>query len=100
MQCASSTTSNEMRPPIGTKTSVRKCSFASRSGEMSRISTSFRANAASTACHSSRFSELMVAARMRMRIAAAIWFRISASSGEIKIAGPIACSRSNFDAMK
>jgi len=45
-------------------------------------------------------SELMVAARTPIRSAAAIWFRISASSGEINNAGPAPASRSNLVAMK
>jgi hypothetical protein len=100
MQCASSITKSEIRTAIPASTCVRKRSFASRSGEINRMSISPLASLASTAAQSSMLSELIVAARTPIRSAAAIWLRISASSGEINNAGPAPASRSNLVAMK
>ena len=46
------------------------------------------------------FAELTVAARMPARSAAAIWLRISASSGETMTVAPAPRSRSRAVAMK
>ncbi len=93
-------TSIEICAATPASTCVRKRSFARRSGEIKRMSTSPRARVASTWVQSSTLSELIVAARTPMRSAAAIWLRISASNGEISSAGPLPPSRSSFVAMK
>ena len=56
--------------------------------------------APATSSHASRLVELIVCARIPSRSAAAIWLRISASSGETISAGPAPCSRSSAVARK
>ena len=78
----------------------RKPGLLSRSGETSRTSTSPARICCWTGSHSSMLVELMVTARMPARSAAAIWLRISASSGETITVGPAPCSRSSSVATK
>ena len=77
-----------------------KCWLANRSGAMSRMSTSSRSNVASTADHSSTLSEVILAARTPIRVAARIWFRIRDSKGDTNRAGPAPASRRSLTAMK
>ena len=51
-------------------------------------------------CHWSMLVELIVTARMPARSAAAIWLRISASSGLTITVGPAPASRSSLVATK
>ena len=91
MQCASSTTS---RPQVAARrgsTSSRKPGLLSRSGLTSSTSTSPALTAVWISSHCSTLVELIVTARMPARSAAAIWLRISASSGETITVGPAPC---------
>ena len=78
----------------------RNCGLLSRSGLISSRSTASSASSSRTSSHASRLVELIVCARMPSRSAAAIWLRISASSGETISAGPAPCSRSSAVATK
>ena len=69
-------------------------------GLISSRSTASSASSARTSSHASRLVELTVSARMPSRSAAAIWLRISASSGETISAGPAPRSRSSAVARK
>ena len=89
-----------MRPAASASTRSRNRSFASRSGEMSRMSTAPAPTACSTRSHSSWLSELMVSARTPIRSAAATWLRISASRGLTRRVGPSPASRSSRVVMK
>ena len=81
-------------------TSSRKPGLFSRSGLTSRTSTSPLRIASWIGSQYSMLVELMVTARMPARSAAAIWLRISASSGETITVGPAPCSRSSSVATK
>ena len=100
MQCASSTTTSPTREANSGSISSRKLGLFSRSGLISSRSTASSASRSRTSSHSSRFVELIVRARMPSRSAAAIWLRISASSGETISAGPAPRSRSSAVARK
>jgi hypothetical protein len=78
----------------------RNSGLFSRSGLMSSRSTLSRSSSPRTAAQSSRFVELIVTARIPSRSAAAIWLRISASSGLTSSVGPTFPSRSIAVAMK
>jgi hypothetical protein len=78
----------------------RNCGLLSRSGLMRRTSTASCARRSRTSAQASRLVELIVWARIPSRSAAAIWLRISASSGETISAGPAPRSRSSAVAMK
>ncbi len=78
----------------------RKLGLFSRSGLISSRSTASAASSARTSSHSERFVELIVCARSPSRSAAAIWLRISASSGETISVGPAPASRSRRVATK
>jgi Tfp pilus assembly protein PilX len=71
-----------MLPPIGTSTFRRNKSLASRSGEISSTSISFRRIAAITASQSSVFAELIVGGRKPIRADAANWFRITTAAAK------------------
>ena len=71
-----------------------KRGLASRSGETSSTSIRPARTSPSTSSQSSTLVELTVAARSPARLAAAIWSRISASSGETTSVGPAPASRS------
>ena len=81
-------------------TSSRKPGLLSRSGLTRRTSISPAAIARWVSSQSSRLVELIVTARMPARSAAAIWLRISASSGETITVGPDPASRSSSVATK
>ena len=100
MQCASSTTSSPTRSANSGSIEERNCGLFSRSGEISSRSTASSASSASTSPQPSRLVELIVCARMPSFSAAAIWLRISASSGETISVGPAPCSRSSEVATK
>ena len=100
MQCASSTTSSPQVAASRGSTSSRNPGLLSRSGLTSSTSTSPAAIARWVSSHCSRLVELMVTARMPARSAAAIWLRISASSGETITVGPAPASRSRRVATK
>ena len=78
----------------------RNCGLLSRSGLMSSRSTRSASSSARTASQSSRLVELTVTARMPSRCAAAIWLRISASSGLMSTVGPAPARRSSAVARK
>src|SRR5947207_2580232 len=63
-------TINETVPAMRASTCVLNCSFIRRFGWIRRMSTSFRAMAASVAFHSSRLPEWMVTALTSIRCAA------------------------------
>ena len=88
MQCASSTTSRPAARVSAGSTSSRKPGLLSRSGLTSSTSTSPALTASWIGCHCSMLVELIVAARIPARSAAAIWLRISASSGVTITVGP------------
>jgi hypothetical protein len=71
-----------------------------RSGLISSTSTASAASSACTSAHASRLVELTVCARIPIRSAAAIWLRISASSGETISVGPAPASRPRAVARK
>ena len=100
MQCASSITSSPTRAEKSGSMSERNCGLSSRSGLISSRSTASASSSARTSSHASRLVELIVCARIPSRSAAAIWLRISASSGETISAGPAPRSRSSAAAMK
>ena len=100
MQWASSTTSSPTRSANSGSICVRNCGLLSRSGLISSRSTASAASSSRTSSHASRLVELIVCARMPSRSAAAIWLRISASSGETMSAGPAPRARSIAVAMK
>jgi hypothetical protein len=100
MQCASSMTSSPTRAARPGSTSRANQAEFSRSGEMASRSTVSAASSAATASHSSRLDELMVRARRPIRVAAASWSRIRASSGLTSSAGPAPDSRCSRAAMK
>src|SRR6266536_368057 len=100
MQCASSTTSSPTVLTRSESTSRRNRSLFSRSGEISRRSTSPSRTWCSISSHSSRFPLLIVAARTPARSAIWIWLRMSASSGETSSVGPAPRSRSRRVATK
>ena len=100
MQWASSTTS---RPHVAASrgiTSSRKPGLLSRSGETSSTSTSPALIASLIGCHCSMLVELIVTALIPARSAAAIWLRISASSGETITVGPAPLDRRSSVATK
>ena len=66
----------------------RNDGLLSRSGETSSTSTSSASSRRSTSAHSWGFVELIATARTPARSAAAIWSRMSASSGETSTVGP------------
>ena len=72
----------------------------SRSGLTRSTSTAPARISAYTSFHSSTFAELTVRARMPARPAAAIWFRIRASRGEMMTVGPQPIARSSAVATK
>jgi hypothetical protein len=100
MQCASSTTTSPTREANSGSISSRKRGLLSRSGLMSSRSTASSASRSRTSSHASRLVELIVSALMPSRSAAAIWLRISASSGDTISAGPAPRSRSSAAARK
>ena len=100
MQWASSTTSSPHVAASRGSTSSRKPGLFSRSGLTRRTSTSPAAIAAWIGSQSSMLVELMVTAWMPARSAAAIWLRISASSGETITVGPAPSARSSRVATK
>ena len=100
MQCASSTTSRPAVAASRGSTSSRNPGLFSRSGDTRSTSISPAAIASWTSCHCSMLVELMVTARMPARWAAAIWLRISASSGETITVGPAPPARSSAVATK
>ena len=73
--------------------SARNCGLLSRSGLISSTSTASAASSSRTSAQASRLVELIVCARIPIRSAAAIWLRISASSGETISVGPAPASR-------
>lgn len=81
-------------------TSSRKPGLLSRSGEQRRTSMSPLLICSWIWSHSVTFAELMVAARTPARPAAAIWSRMSASSGEMMMVGPEPRARSREVATK
>ena len=100
MQWASSTTSSPQVAASFGSTSSRNPGLLSRSGDTSSTSTSPARIWSWTGSHCSMLVELMVTARMPARSAAAIWLRISASSGDTMTVGPAPCSRSSRVATK
>jgi hypothetical protein len=100
MQCASSTTSSPVAAARRGSTVSRNEGLLSRSGETSSTSTSPAATADRTSSHSSTLAELIVAARIPARAAAATWLRISASSGDTMTVAPAPRARSNAVATK
>ena len=72
-----------------------KSGLLSRSGLTSSTSTASAAISAPIASQSSMFAELIVRARIPARSAAAIWLRMSASSGDTITVGPAPRSRSS-----
>ena len=100
MQCASSTTSRPVVSASRGSTLSRKPGLLSRSGLTSSTSTSPAAICCSMRVQSSMLVELIVTARMPARSAAAIWLRISASSGETITVGPAPSARSSAVATK
>ena len=81
-------------------TSSRKPGLLSRSGLTSSTSTSPARIASWIGSQLSMLVELIVTARIPARSAAAIWLRISASSGETMTVGPAPCSRRSSVATK
>lgn len=75
-------------------------SLASLSGEIMRTSIFPASKSVFTSGHSSVLEELIVAALMPILSAAAIWFRMRASRGEIRSVGPFPLSRSSRVAKK
>src|SRR4051812_4377631 len=100
MQCASSTTTRPTRSANSGSIEARNCGLLSRSGLISSRSTASSASSARTSFQASRLVELIVCARIPSREAAAIWLRISASSGETISVGPAPRSRSSAVARK
>ena len=100
MQWASSTTSSPQVAASRGSTSSRKPGLLRRSGLTSRTSTSPAAIASWIGCHCSMLVELIVTALIPARSAAAIWLRISASSGETITVGPAPADRSRAVATK
>ena len=82
------------QPPSSSGSSAANRGLASRSGEISNMSSRPLRSSSSTLDQSSTLVELMVAARRPARAAAAIWSRISASNGETTRVGPAPSSRS------
>jgi hypothetical protein len=100
MQWASSTTSSPQVAASRGSTSSRKPGLLSRSGLTSSTSISPARTDSWIGSHCSMLVELMVTARMPARSAAAIWLRISASSGDTMTVGPAPRSRSRAVATK
>jgi hypothetical protein len=100
MQWASSITSSPTREANNGSICERNCGLSSRSGLMRRRSIASSSSSACTSAQASRFVELTVYARMPSFSAAAIWLRISASSGETMRAGPAPRSRRSAAARK
>jgi hypothetical protein len=100
MQCASSITSSPTVAASEGSTSTRKRGLLSRSGEISSTSISSARMAASIVRQSSMLAELIVAARMPARSAAATWLRIRASSGDTTSVGPAPVRRSSWVAIQ
>ena len=100
MQCASSTTSSPQVAASRGSTSSRKPGLLSRSGLTSRTSTSPARIWSWIGSQASMLVELIVTARMPARSAAAIWLRISASSGLTMTVGPAPSARSSRVATK
>ena len=71
-----------------------------RSGLISSRSTASSSSCVGTAAQSSRFVEFTVTARRPSRSAAAIWLRMSASSGLMRTVGPAPRSRRSAVARK
>ena len=88
MQCASSITSSPTEAANSGSMSSRKRGLLSRSGLISSRSIVSAASRSRTSSHSSRLVLLIVCARSPSRSAAAIWLRISASSGLTISVGP------------
>src|SRR5690625_3352540 len=100
MQCASSTTSSPHRAARSGSCSARNRGLLRRSGLTRSTSTASAASCSRTAAHSSALAELMVTALIPARWAAAIWSRISASSGETITVGPAPAARRSAVATK
>ncbi len=100
MQCASSITSRPTRSANSGSIVLRNCGLFRRSGEISSRSTASASSSSRTSDQASRLVELIVCARMPSRSAAAIWLRISASSGETISVGPAPRERSSAVATK
>ena len=88
------------RPRTAGSMSSRKRGLFSRSGLISSRSIVPAASSPRTSSHSSRLVLLTVCARSPSRSAAAIWLRISASSGLMISVGPAPASRSSAVATK
>ena len=82
-----------MRADRSGSTDRRKAWLFSRSGEMSSTSSSPASMRPATAGQSSGLVELIVAATRPMRLAAATWSRIRASSGDTTSVGPAPARR-------
>jgi hypothetical protein len=99
MQCASSTTSS---PQVAASRAAprRGSRVVEPLGADQQHVDLAGADRSWTGSHCSMLVELIVTARMPARSAAAIWLRISASSGETITVGPAPCSRSSRVATK
>ena len=91
MQWASSMTSSPTEAANSGSISSRKRGLLSRSGLISSRSMLSCASRSRIVSHSSRLVLLIVWARSPSRCAAAIWLRMSASSGLTMSVGPAAC---------
>ena len=100
MQCASSITSSPTEAANSGSISSRNRGLLSRSGLISSRSVESAASRSRTSSHSSRLVLLIVCARNPRRSAAAIWLRISASSGLTINVGPAPSRRSSAVATK
>ena len=100
MQCASSITSSPTEAANRGSISSRNRGLLSRSGLIRSRSVESAASLSRTSSHSSRLVLLIVCARNPRRSAAAIWLRISASSGLTINVGPAPSRRSSAVAMK
>ena len=88
------------RGAICINTSRRNSSLAKRSGAMSNTSTLSRFSARTHSSHSEVLSEVIRTDRTPIRLAARIWLRINARSGETRRVGPNPSSRRSLAVMK
>jgi hypothetical protein len=100
MQCASSITTIPAVDPRPSRTASRKRRLARRSGEIRSRSIASASTSARISDHSSVLAELMVRACTPIFVAASIWLRMRASSGERRMVGPAPWSRRSRVAMK
>ena len=87
-------------PPSTGMTAAANSGLASRSGDTSTRSTSSACSRSVSSATVVLVDELTVMHRSPSRLAARIWLRINASSGEISSVGPSPCWRRMLVATK